>query len=184
MIAERYGGKRAACMHLMYGFLNHAGWLRCYKTIEWRHVRRLVFVCTGNISRSPYAEARSRALGAAAVSFGLASDGRSPCDATAIRIARERGIDLTAHRSRTAAHVRVHHNDLFLAMEPQQARRLRRLTWDSDPQISLLGLWAPGPRPYIHDPFGHGDAYYRKCFEFIDSAIQGVVARLIQHVKP
>jgi len=184
MLAERYGGKRAACIHLMYTFLNNVGWLHCYKTIEWRNVERLVFVCTGNICRSPYAEARSRALGASSASFGLASDGCSPCDPTALRIAKERGIDLTAHRSRTAAHIRVHPSDLFLAMEPQQARRLRRLTRDSHPQISLLGLWAQEPRPYIQDPYGHVESYYQKCFEFIDSAIQGVIARLTQHMNP
>ena len=47
------------------------GWSAHWLQIKWEDVDRLVFVCTGNICRSAYAEYKARSLGMSATSFGI-----------------------------------------------------------------------------------------------------------------
>jgi Low molecular weight phosphotyrosine protein phosphatase len=73
------------------------GWLRVDAERHWRNCERVVFVCTGNICRSPYAEAAARAHGINAVSCGTHTRTGLPADPVAIREAALRGRDMTAH---------------------------------------------------------------------------------------
>jgi len=57
------------------------------------------FVCSGNICRSPYAEAAARRCGLTAISCGIATEKGLPADGTAITEAAQRGLDLTSHRT-------------------------------------------------------------------------------------
>src|SRR5437588_1134030 len=53
---------------------NLTGRHRQFKQIRWDRVARVVFVCHGNICRSPYAEGRAVSFGLPAASFGLSAD--------------------------------------------------------------------------------------------------------------
>jgi len=40
-------------------------------------------------------------------------------------------------------------------------------------QVSLLGLLNPGMKvPYIHDPFGLSDGYFKTCLGFIKQTVE------------
>lgn len=177
-IAQGYGCKRGLSSHIVYMAMERLGRLERYKRIDWSRVKRLVFVCKGNISRSPYAEVVAKSRGVEASSFGLASDGQSPADPTALRVAMARGVDLTSHRSRSVNQLALGDPDLLLGMEPRQCRDLARMLESTGAQVSLLGLWASKPRPHLQDPYGLGEPYYRTCYSVIDSAISGIVACL------
>ena len=84
-------------------------------------------LCTGNICRSPMAEAllrerlRERGIEASVSSAGLSFDDR-PATTEAIDAAARLGLELGAHRSRVLVPEDVERADLVLAMERLHAR--------------------------------------------------------------
>src|SRR6266436_8043822 len=113
----RFGSYRGFVRLMLAQVENAAGGFRAYKKIRWESVSRVVFVCHGNICRSPYAEQRALTYGLAAASFGLSAATGAPADPSACRIAARRAIELGAHRACDA-------RDLLVAMEPRQARAM------------------------------------------------------------
>jgi protein-tyrosine-phosphatase len=86
----------------------------------------VLFVCTGNICRSPMAEAMFNASGVAessASSAGLLFDGRPASDG-AIEWADTVGMDLRGHKSRVISRAIVEAADLILGMEPRHVREV------------------------------------------------------------
>lgn len=138
-------------------------------------VRRLVFVCHRNISRSAFAEAVCRKRGINAASFGVAASSGQPAEEIACKIARDDfGIDLNWHR---ASDTRFHTlpGDLLLAMEVRQLNRLANLPNLSIPPRALLGSVIG--IPHLHDPLTLSEDYYRTCFRRILHAIDALEIR-------
>jgi protein-tyrosine phosphatase len=139
-------------------------------------VRRLVFVCHGNICRSAFADVLARKHGLNSASFGLSTangKGAHPPVATA---SAAMGHDLAAHRSLRVQDYRPAEGDLLLAME---TRHLRKLA--ADPQLramprSLLGLYTRPKTPHLHDPYQLSDGYTRTSLERIATAIPVLAA--------
>jgi protein-tyrosine phosphatase len=180
---DLYGGKR--------GYLEHAGarvryalgiYRKLYE-IDWTAVARLVFVCTGNICRSPYAGARARALGVPAVSLGLQAAEGAPVDPVASRNALLRGLDLSGHRSARAQSSSFASDDLIVVFEPGHVAELRRRSRRETP-VSLLGIWARPARPHIQDPYGRSDRYFQECFSVIDANVAALVGRMVRREAP
>jgi protein-tyrosine-phosphatase/DNA-binding transcriptional ArsR family regulator len=61
---------------------------------------RVLFLCTGNSARSQMAEALANRLGAGAVQASSAGSHPKPLHPNAVRVMRERGIDLRGRRSK------------------------------------------------------------------------------------
>ncbi len=176
--SERFGGRRAYVSHLAARALHLAGAYRVLLDVDWRSIERLVFVCKGNICRSPYAEARARALGIDAVSFGLDAAGGAGADASAARNALMRGLDLSEHRSKRIDGSSLKPTDLVLLFEPRQVEQFRERLGSSGVAVTLLGLWAKPERPYLCDPYGRGDVCFQDCFAVIDANVAALAARL------
>jgi protein-tyrosine phosphatase len=174
---ERYGGRRAYLHHLAARALSLAGTYRSLTEIDWRAVDRLVFVCKGNICRSPYGAARARLLGVDAVSFGLEAIDGALADPDASRNARQRVLDLSAHRSLRLDEAHLLSGDLLLVFEPRQLRAVRERC-GARPALTLAGLWARPSRPYVSDPYGRSDLYFQECFAVIDASVAALVARM------
>jgi len=149
-----------------------------YRRIDWKSVRRVVFVCKGNIARSAYAAAKARALGFEAVSFGVETHDDKLADPCAVRVAAQRGVDLSAHRTTSMPSARLQGGDLVLAMEPYQAQRTGPLARVVAAQVTLMGMWCARSRPKIFDPYGRDDGQFHECFGQIDDALQRIRARV------
>ena len=164
-VAHRYGTWRGAVRALLaYGAL-HAGLLRRYRLHHPGRVRRVVFVCLGNICRSAYAHQVAAGLGMEVASIGLSTCTGAASPATAVQAARRRGVDLSGHRATDLQDFAVLPGDLFLVMEGRQAAELRqRLGHRTDVQVALLGLWCRPAMPHLHDPFTLSDGYFDQCF--------------------
>jgi protein-tyrosine phosphatase len=178
-VATLYGRRAGLLRHGFARSLELLGAYEDARAVRWAEVRRLVFVCQGNICRSAYAAAKAQALGLAAASCGLAARKRDSADRRAVARAAARGIDLRAHRATSADTFVVADGDLLLAMEPRQLRSLGAVGRCScSParlaQSTLLGLWSSPPRPHLEDPYGLSPAYFDTCFATIDSALQTI----------
>jgi protein-tyrosine phosphatase len=174
---ERYGGRRAYLYHLAARALSLAGTYRSLTEIDWRTVERLVFVCKGNICRSPYAAARARLMGIDAESFGLEAVDCALADPAASRNAQQRKLDLSGHRSLRLDEARLHGNDLLLVFEPQQLRAVQQRC-GTGRVVTLAGLWTRPARPYVSDPYGRSDLYFQECFAVIDASVAALAARM------
>jgi protein-tyrosine phosphatase len=140
--------------------------------------REVVFVCLGNICRSPYAEvALKRRLARLAVgqtttvrSAGFLGPGR-PAPETASELARRRGLDLSGHRSATLSTPNLRSADLVICMTGRQQRQLRWLL--GRPDALHLGDLDPGPidRRDIEDPFDREAEVFEAVFDRIDRAV-------------
>jgi len=173
-IAKHYGCKQGWLRYHVFRLIQLLGRYQRFKHIDWNRVTRLVFVCKGNICRSPYGEIKTRALGISTSSFGLHAEGAMSAYPTALDVSCRRGLDLSEHRPRSMSDFTFLPGDLLITMEPWQAKQLQqRLA--GDVQITLLGLWHSQPRPHIEDPYGLGEDYFETCFDIIDDAIQHVV---------
>jgi protein-tyrosine phosphatase len=175
---ELYGGKRGFLEHVRARALYALGAYRSARNIEWSSVTRLVFVCKGNICRSPYAGARARLLGVPSASFGLAAAQDAPADPAAWRTARSRGVDLSGHCAARRESCRINDGDLLVVFEPAQLAEIRRQGFERTPRVTLLGIWAQPIRPHIQDPYGRSDRYFERCFSIIDANVAQLVRRM------
>jgi protein-tyrosine phosphatase len=174
-IRDRFGSGRGLARLLLSGAASLAGAYRSFRRIEWGRVDRFVFVCTGNICRSPYAERRAAAAGFPAISIALRGETGRPADPVACAAALRAGTDLGDHRATAADAAELRPGDLLVAMEPWQARMLAARF--PGHQVTLLGLWTTPRRPHLHDPYTLSPAYFRTCFRLIDTGVAALLAR-------
>jgi low molecular weight protein-tyrosine phosphatase len=181
-ITRQHGRKMGLVRHYSHLARYLLGLYSSLKRVEWSSVTRLVFVCKGNICRSPYAEARARAMGLACSSFGLEAGAHAPADPSAVRAARALGLDLAGHRTQRVIEFPMAKGDLLAAMEPWQAAVLQSRPIPVGAQVTLLGLWCRPSQPHIEDPLGLSDEYFQTCFATIDNALANMSA--LMQAKP
>ena len=147
-----------------------SGRLDAHLELPALQVHRLVFVCLGNINRSPFAAEVARAQGMQVCSIGLATTTGVPAFPSAVLTAQRFGIDLSAHAATDISDYIYQPGDLLLAME---VRHIRQLITRGVPAraIAPLGHWASPHRIHLHDPHTLSDAYFRTCFALIHSAV-------------
>ncbi len=144
---------------------------------------RVLVLCYGNICRSPYAEARLRALvatrglgGVAIESGGFFGPGR-PANDMAHRLAAGRDLDLSGHRSRLVDPSLGTLASLVLVMTRQQAVAAARDAGILPARIELLGDFDPLPieQRDIPDPYGHPPEVFERVFDRIDRCLLALV---------
>jgi protein-tyrosine phosphatase len=178
-IDDRYGTWRGLVRALLARAELAAGRLAPFTLQRPETVRRVVFVCHGNICRSAFAHHEALKYGMNVASLGLSTStgGRSP--APAVASAARAGIDLGIHRATSWPDFKVCSGDLFLVMEVRQAHELRRRLGNrSDVQVGLLGMWCDPLMPHLHDPYTLGDRYFDRCFARCRQAVRNLNADL------
>jgi protein-tyrosine-phosphatase len=142
----------------------------------------ILFVCTGNVCRSPMAagllqqrvEARTRVRSA-----GLwASDGQ-PASENALAVMAERGIDLSYHRAHNLTTDDVAEADLILAMTNEHARLIRH-TWSQYAWKVYLLSEMVGKRRDVEDPYGGSIEEYRACADTLSQYIDKGLPRILE----
>ena len=156
------------------------GGYRKYRTVNWRDVRRLVFVCRGNICRSAYAEYWAKAQGLPATSLGVDTVGDRGADVMASRVAKDRNISLEEHRTTPIERFEGEDGDLLIAMEPAHVGVVESQDWTAPYQITLLGLWIDSHGAVIPDPYGDDEAFFGDCFSLIEAGIRAIEEQMIQ----
>ncbi len=147
-------------------------------------VRRIVFMCHGNICRSPFAavlfsrEISRRGMdGIVVESAGFVAGGRSS-PSTAIAVAAQHGIDLRRHVSRVVT-ARQWQSDIMVVMEPGQRTALHNL-FGSGPIVVILGDLDPElpETRAIPDPVEKPAADFERSYARIERCIAELVSLL------
>lgn len=175
LIAERFGSTRGL-VRLALSWPERLPGVS-HELAPGGEVRRLVFVCHGNICRSAYADVLARSLGARAASFGLSTTTGLPAHPPVAALAEKAGLSLVDHRTTAREDYEPQRGDLLLAMEHRHLRKLAGYSRLGDVPRLLLGSFASPPMPHLHDPFEHEGAYMALCLARIDSAVRRLVAR-------
>ena len=146
---------------------------RRHRKIDPGRVKRLVFVCQGNICRSPFGHhlAQMRIDHLPVCSMGLGTTTGMPADETANEVARNFGVDLSGHKTTAFADFKIEPGDLYLVMEDRHLRQLKPLIAGQDVQVALLGLWCPRPLALLYDPHRMTRDYFKTCFGRIALAV-------------
>lgn len=169
---DRQFGTTRGLLRLLLAYAELAtGRLHAFRLRNPAQVRRVVYVCLGNICRSAYGEKIARRYGLNAASLGLSTSTGAASPTEAIDAARRQGVDLDAHRALAWGDFTVCPGDLFLVMEVRQAHELRRRLGNrSDVQVCLLGMWCAPVIPHLHDPFSLSPGYFDTCFARVRQA--------------
>ena len=147
----------------------------------------ILFVCTGNLCRSPMAAGLLRRRLAQenlkdryqVQSAGVwAVDGR-PASENAVAVMAERGIDIGDHIAHTINAGDMSEADLILVMSREHSQMIRN-TW---PQygwkVYRLSEMA-GKRQDVDDPYGGPIEEYRECADVITNYIDRGLERILE----
>jgi protein-tyrosine phosphatase len=145
----------------------------------------VLIVCNGNICRSPYAAAvlrgtsRREGFEMRVESAGFIGPGR-PVDRRVELFALKRELDLTQHRSQLLPARELARFQLILAMTRRHRSELIHRFRVPPGRVMLLGDFDPEdpPEREIPDPFGVGDATFKRILAQIDRSIAGFVQSL------
>lgn len=147
---------------------------------------RVLFVCMGNICRSPTAEGVFRQLLAEhglqerveidSAGTGSWHVGRPP-DARAREAASRRGIDISALRGRQVCHADFEYFDYIVAMDRANIASLRELANPVDHQKLHLMMSFDDAfgEEEVPDPYYGGDSGFDRVLDMIESASAGLL---------
>jgi protein-tyrosine-phosphatase/peptidoglycan/xylan/chitin deacetylase (PgdA/CDA1 family) len=169
----KYAGKVKTLVDIMLRVKFYFGIYNRYENIDWERVSRLIFVCKGNICRSPYAEARAKQLGINAISIGLHTKEGSAANVDAINNALYRDIDLGSHKACIYESIEIASSDLVIGMEPWHVDYFKAID-NSDCQVTLLGLWCSRKRIIVSDPYSKSDMFFEDSFQVLDNALDNI----------
>lgn len=149
---------------------------------------RILFVCLGNICRSPSAEgvfASRLQQSALAQQVQIDSAGTGgyhtgePPDQRATAAALKRGYDLRAQRARAVADEDFSRFDLILAMDQTNLDNLRaRAPANAKAQLGLFMAFAPDWPAEVPDPYYGGDDGFEQVLDMLEAASAGLLEHL------
>lgn len=183
-IIENYGGKAALLRAIYAKWQSNLGGFKQERQVDWEQVKRLVFVCRGNINRSAYAaEYSSHCLNFPTASCGLETDNGLSASDHAIANGALRGTDLSHHKTTRLEDIEHQAGDLYIVFEPEHANLVRERLGNPDTMVTILGLWSNNPCPYIQDPICRSDTYFQACFERTEQGVNGILKKLNHAAK-
>jgi len=156
----------------------------------------LLFVCTGNICRSPMAEGIMKELILDEYEMGRpvspmevlsagthALDG-NPASDYAVMVAGEHGIDLSGHRSRMVTEDLLDRADLVLTMEENHTRFIKCMTPGVEHVYELKRYGVDDEPPEgsvdVMDPIGMDRSVYAEVFDELEKEIRRVSRRIFE----
>jgi protein-tyrosine phosphatase len=155
-------------------------------------INSILFVCLGNICRSPLAEGVFRAvwaehgwgrdiqLDSAATSgweVGSAPDPRS------IAIALRHGIDISGQRARKVTPQDFSRFDLILGLDRSNVADLKALAPAARDRVQLFLEFAHGQARDVPDPYYDGEDAFASVYRMIREASEALATRLAARVS-
>ena len=179
LVETIYGTRRQL---LSWGAENIFKWTyyKKYRVLDISKIKRIIFVCKGNICRSPFAEvvAKTEKARLPVVSMGFDASGHDKPEQSAIKIAKEFGYDMNSLCSSRLEDGLILDGDLVVVMEVSHLNKVKKLASSVDYQMTLLGVWDEKPMLSIFDPYGRSDARFRYVFTHINASVKNLLHTL------
>lgn len=176
-IANQFGSKKGLLRFVYFGAIQKLGLFNQFKPKDLKKVKRLVYVCSGNICRSPLGEFVAHANDFPSISFGLHCRGDDPAFSKTLTYGQKKGYPIEQHRSTNMKEYQPSESDLLIVMEPAHAKELKELF--PNVQQVLLGFLTDWNNVYIHDPYNTNVYFFERCMEQISLATE----RLIRSIR-
>lgn len=150
---------------------------------------RILFVCLGNICRSPLAEGLFRhhveeaGLGDK-IEIDSAGTGNwhvgKPPDPRMIATALERGLDIRHQRARQLRPRDLHDHDLVIVMDRENLANVRAIAGEADAShVVLFRDFDPQPGSgEVPDPYYGGEEGFHEVYEIVDRTSRALLAHL------
>jgi len=157
-----------------------------------KQISNVLFVCIGNICRSPFAQGLFTKLirqegynDFHAESAGLLALPGNSATFPAQKVAVDHGVDLTGHKAKRLSQKLVDWAELILVMEKAHKDELIADFPEATDKTFLMRRFARfGSRNRgIADPYGLQYDAYRFCYLDIEDAVSGLVDYLIKQTK-
>lgn len=149
--------------------------------------RSVVFVCWGNICRSPMAERVAERLaserGLDDLVFTSAATSReeigAPIDDRAVEVLQRHGYRTDGHAAHQITRDEIESADLVLAMEDIHLTKMRAIAPDAD-NLRLLTDFDPDATPGqgIDDPWYGPEAGFERTLASVEAAVPGLLDHL------
>jgi len=153
-------------------------------------MRSVLFVCLGNICRSPMAEAALR-IEAEARGMNIVVDsagtgdwhvGRPPDPRTPAAAIREGNVDISALRARQVTMRDYLEYDLIVAMDRSNLADLQAMGGDGPAQIQLLMDFVPGREgDEVADPYTGDESDFTICWREVCIAARHLAEFLVKN---
>ena len=184
--AESLRGTASRLMRLVRGRLDRrrltGGLVRTHQQQFRTHsertsqVRKILFVCHGNICRSAFAAelARARLPNYQVESAGLSDEEGRQTPHEIAELARARGVELRRHRSVRITEAQVQAADLILVSDLENMKALRAAWPVAISRSTMLGLFAEPAVVSIPDPYGAPRTEASESLDLVASAVNGL----------
>ena len=150
--------------------------------------RSFLFVCFGNLMRSPMAEAMFRKSVASAslpdiqtTSAGLHAVPGTPAHPWALTASAELGLPLEGHQARLLTADMVSAANVIFAMDFQNKAELLAQYPESKDKILMLSAYAPGAQRCreIPDPYFGNLSTTQQCYGVLEKCVKNLTAALV-----
>ena len=149
---------------------------------------KVLFVCLGNICRSPLAYGVGKKMAAQERSLKVVVDSAGTCDHHAgdtahhgsVAVARKRGIDITDHRARKVRKSDFDEFDYIVAMDASNLRDLKRkCPPEHAHKLSLLLAHSEQHRGEdVPDPY-YGHPSFEVVFDIVEDGVRGFFSSVL-----
>lgn len=140
-------------------------------------INKVLFICIGNICRSPMAEGLfKQAMGDKAVfSAGISAMVGEPADRLSIQLMQERGIDIRDHRAKNLAGWMISETDLIVTMDQDQKRFIEQRYPASKGKVMRIG---DSGKYDVPDPYQQGFSAFLHSYNLIAEGVDRLVERI------